>query len=134
MPVLIVTLLLVGSLAVLAYPLFVRHGRALDEPADELTLQLRRARDRVYDEIRTLQQEYFLESVSEEDYRAQLQAARLRAAQLLREQQQVQQTVETIDQAVEEEMRRAAGEAPVPEGHKPVGRPPSSRPLRRDPP
>ena len=119
MTVLIVTLLLVGSLAVLAYPLFVRHGRALDEPADELTLQLRRARARVYDESRTLQQEYFLESVSEEDYRAQLQAARLRAAQLLREQQQVQQTVETIDQAVEEEMRRAAGEAPAPEGHKP---------------
>ena len=120
MTVLVVTLLLVGSLAVLAYPLFMqRRGALLDEPAAELTLQLRRARDRVYDEIRTLQQEYFLESVSEEDYRAQLQAARLRAAQFLREQQQVQQTVETIDRAVEEEMRRAAGEVPAPEGHKP---------------
>lgn len=120
MTVLIVTLLLVGSLAVLAYPLFVQRRRGLvDEPAEELALGLRRARDRVYEEIRVLQQEYFLKSLSQKDYQGQLYAARLRAAALLAEAQQVQQTVETIDRTVEEEMRRAADEVPGRQRHKP---------------
>ncbi len=109
MTVLVVTLLVAASVAVLAYPLLVRRSPSTDEQAEELALGLRKARDRVYEEIRALQQEHFLESVSQEEYAEQLQAARLRAAELLAQQQQVQQTLASIDEAVEEQMRLAAG-------------------------
>ena len=107
MTVLVVTLLVAASVAVLAYPLLVRRPADPDEQAEELALGLRKARDRVYEEIRVLQQEYFLESVSPAEYAEQLQAARLRAAELLAEQQQVQHTLASIDEAVEEQMRLA---------------------------
>ncbi len=107
MTVLVVTLLVAASVAVLAYPLFVRRSADPDEQAEELALGLRRARDRVYEEIRVLQQEYFLESVSQAEYAEQLQAARLRAAELLAQQSEVQQTLASIDEDVEQQMRLA---------------------------
>ena len=114
MTVLVVTLLVAASVAVLAYPLLIRRSADPDEQAEELSLGLRKARDRVYEEIRVLQQEYFLETVSQEEYTEQLQAARLRAAELLAEQQHVQHTLRSIDEAVEEQMRLAGsgGRAP----------------------
>ena len=114
MTVLVVTLLVAASVAVLAYPLLIRRSADPDEQAEELSLGLRKARDRVYEEIRVLQQEYFLETVSQEEYTEQLQAARLRAAELLAEQQHVHHTLRSIDEAVEEQMRLAGsgGRAP----------------------
>ena len=114
MTVLVVTLLVAASVAVLAYPLLVRRPPGPDEQAEELALGLRKARDRVYEEIRALQQEHFLESVSQAEYEEQLQAARLRAAELLAQQQQVQQTLASIDEAVEEQMRLAGSGARAP--------------------
>ncbi len=114
MTVLVVTLLVAASVAVLAYPLLVRRSRSPDEQAEELALGLRKARDRVYEEIRVLQQEHFLQSVSQSEYEEQLQAARLRAADLLAQQQQVQQTLEAIDETVEEQMRLAGSGGRVP--------------------
>ena len=107
MTVIVVTLLVAASVAVLAYPLLVRRSANPDEQAEELSLGLRKARDRVYEEIRVLQQEYFLQTISQEAYAEQLQAARLRAAELLAQQQQVQETLRSIDEDVEEQMRRA---------------------------
>lgn len=114
MTILIVTLLLVVTVAVLAYPFMVRRARApgFDDPAGELAGHLRRSRDRVYEEIRALQQEYFLDTMTEAEYRSRLAAARLQAAGLLRQQQQVQQTIADIDATVDEEMRLASGESP----------------------
>ena len=109
MTVLVVTLLVVASLAVLAYPLLVRRSPSTDEQSEELASGLRKARDRVYEEIRALQQERFLETVSQAEYEEQLQAARLRAAELLAQQEQVQLTLLSIDEAVDEQMRLAAG-------------------------
>ncbi len=109
MTVLVVTLLVAASLAVLAYPLLVRRSPSSGEQAEELASGLRKARDRVYEEIRALQQERFLETVSQAEYEEQLQAARLRAADLLAQQDQVQQTLVSIDEAVDEQMRVAAG-------------------------
>ena len=107
MTVIVVTLLVAASVAVLAYPLLVRRSADPDEQAEELSLGLRKARDRVYEEIRVLQQEYFLQTISQEEYTEQLQAARLRAAGLLAQQQQVQETVRSIGEDVEEQMRLA---------------------------
>ena len=109
MTVLVVTVLVVASLAVVAYPLFVRRGEGTEEPAEELARGLRRARDRVYEEIRALQQEYFLKTLSQEEYEEQLGAARVRAAELLADQRHVQETLASIERAVEEQMGEAVG-------------------------
>jgi hypothetical protein len=113
--VFIITVVLIATVAVLAYPFFARPSRhrALDDAAEELAQRLRRSRDRVYEEIRALQQEYFLNNLSEEEYRTQLQAARLHAADLMRQQQQVQEALLSIEEAVDEEMRQAL-EDPAP--------------------
>lgn len=107
MTVLVVTLLVAASVAVLAYPLLVRRSVDPDEQAEELSLGLRKVRDRVYEEIRVLQQEYFLHSISQQEYAEQLQEARLRAADLLAQQHQVQETLASIDEDVEQQMRLA---------------------------
>ena len=114
MTILIVTLLAAISVAVLAYPLLVRRPPSPDEQTEELAGGLRKARDRVYEEIRVLQQEYFLQTVSRPEYEEQLQAARLRAAGLLAQQQAVQQTLASIETAAEEQLReaRSGGRAP----------------------
>ena len=71
MPIFIVTVVLIATLAVLAYPFIVRRTRreGLDDAAVDLAQRLRRARDRVYEEIRALQQEYFLGNVPENESR-----------------------------------------------------------------
>jgi hypothetical protein len=106
MPAFLMTLVLAVTVVVLAYPYLVAPKRsgALDDAAEALGQRLRRSRDRVYEEIRALQQEYFLENLTEDEYRAQLQAARLEAARLMQQQQQVQQTLAEIESLVEEEM------------------------------
>lgn len=111
MAVFVITVLLVTIIAVLAYPFFVRPSRqgALDDAADELAQRLRRSRDRVYEEIRALQQEYFLGNLTEEEYRTQLRGARIQAADLMRQQQHVQDALTSIEASVDEEMRHAIG-------------------------
>jgi Tfp pilus assembly protein FimT len=107
------TFVLAVTLSVLAYPYVFppKRSRSLDDAAEELGQRLRRARDRVYEEIRALQQEYFLNNLSEDEYRAQLEQARHEAARLMREQQQVQQTLSEIEALVEEEMNGASKRA-----------------------
>ncbi len=124
MSILLVTVLLAVSLIVLTYPFIVRRTGRNDvrDPAEELAQQLRRARERVYEEIRALQQEYFLQALTEEEYREQLQAARIEAAGLLRQQQQIQETIASIDARVEADMREASGEDPSSES-RPADRP-----------
>lgn len=107
MTILVITLLVLVTVAVLAYPFWAaRHGGvSFDDPARDLEAGIRRARDRVYEEIRALQQEYFLAHMTEAEYRAQLQAARRRAAELIREQQQVRETAAAIEDRVDAELR-----------------------------
>ncbi|MEX2431548.1 MAG: hypothetical protein WD645_06490 [Dehalococcoidia bacterium] len=109
MTIAIVTILVLVCVAVLVYPFLTQSStRSGPQPGEEMAAQIRRARDRVYEEIRALQQEYFLDNLTEAEYQAQLQAARRRAAALVREQQQVQTTVADVEAAVEEELRLAA--------------------------
>ena len=111
MPVFILTIVLVISLVVLAYPFVVKRGQreGLDDAAEELAQRLRRARDRVYEEIMALQQEYFLGNLSEQEYNDQLREARMEAARLMQQQQQVQHTLAEIDASVEVELRAVEG-------------------------
>ncbi len=107
MTILVLTLLVLVAIVVLVYPFWAaRYGGVLfDDPARDLEAGIRRARDRVYEEIRALQQEYFLGNTTEAEYRAQLQAARRRAAELIREQQQVNETAAAIEDRVDTELR-----------------------------
>ncbi|MDE2837467.1 MAG: hypothetical protein OXL97_08165 [Chloroflexota bacterium] len=107
MTILILTLLLVVTVAVLVYPFWAaRHGGvSLYDPASDLESGIRRARDRVYEEIRALQQEYFLANMTEAEYRAQLQSARQRAAELILQQRQVSETTAAIERRVDAELR-----------------------------
>lgn len=111
MPAFLITIVLVIVVAVLVYPYIVRpkRGGSLDAAAEELGQRLRRSRDRVYEEIRALQQEYFLKNLSEDEYREQLQDARFEAARLMQQQQHVQQTLGDLEAQVEKEMAAAAG-------------------------
>ena len=99
MTIVVLTLLVLVTIAVLVYPFWAaRHGGAtFDDPARDREESIRRARDRVYEEIRALQQEYFLGNMTEPEYRAQLHAARRRAAELIREQQQASEPVAAAD-------------------------------------
>ena len=110
MPIFIVTLVLIATLGVLVYPFVVKRARGddMDDVAIELAQRLRRARDRVYEEIRALQQEFFLDNMPDEEYQRQLQAARVAAAHLMQQQQQIQQTLEEVDEQIELEMQQAA--------------------------
>ena len=113
MTIFIVTIVLVAILLVLAYPFVAqRGGRAMmEDAAEELAQRLRRSRDRVYEEIRALQQEHFLGNITEEEYQQQLKNARLQAAGLMRQQQQVQQKLADVEAAVDEELRQIASAA-----------------------
>ena len=113
MTLIIVTLVVLVSLAVLVYPFVVGQSESerAEDSADDLAQRLRRSRDRVYEEIRALQQEYFLDNMTQEQYREQLGAARLEAARLMQQQRQVQQTLQDIEATVEAEIRNAAGES-----------------------
>ena len=113
MTIVIVTIVVLVSLAVLAYPFIAGRSERdrAEDAASDLAQRLRRSRDRVYEGIRILQQEYFLANLTEEDYRERLREARLEAARLLQQQQQVQQTLGAIGAAVEAELREAAAVA-----------------------
>lgn len=102
------------SLVVLAYPFFLQRNEreGINDAAEKLALRLRRSRDRVYEEIRALQQEYFLKNLTDEEYQVQLQEARHEAASLLKQQQEVQQTLADIDEEIEAQLRKAAGDRP----------------------
>ena len=130
MTILTLTLLLIVTVAVLGYPFWAaRHGGiSFDDPVRDLEDGIRRARDRVYEEIRALQQEYFLGNTTEAEYRAQLQAARRRAAELIREQQQVNETAAAIERRVESEMQELVSVGSADDGPAQGEPPPRSRP------
>ncbi len=112
MVILIITTLLLVSLAVVLYPLLLPRAEASgleSDPAEELAERLRRARDRVYEEMRVLQQEHFLHHLTDAEYQERVRTARVRAALLLRQQQRVRETVAGLDRALEAEINRTLG-------------------------
>lgn len=116
MTIIFILLLAAACAGVAAYPLLARRPAASqgNHLAGELALRLRRGRDRVYEEIRVLQQERFLGNLTDAEYQAQLGAARLRAADLLRQQERVQDTVAETAAAIEQKMSRLTTLEPPP--------------------
>ncbi len=110
MTILLATLLVAATVAIVLYPIWRGRGGAhrLDDPGVGIRDRLRRARDRTYEEIRALQQERFMRDLSDEEYQAQLDELRVRAAELIREQDRVQETLAEMEDAIEEELRRRA--------------------------
>ena len=93
MAILIATVLAAVLLAMVAYPVLVQGGRRAaeaDGPLNEAVEQLRRARDRTYEEIRALQQERFMRDISDQEFQAQLEALRTQAARLIQQQRDAQ--------------------------------------------
>lgn len=109
MTILFATLLVAGALALVLWP-FVSHrvaGARLEGPADDLRRRLRRGRERLYEEIRALQQERFMRDLTDDEYRAQLDELRLRAAEFMREEGTIEQTLSAMDAEIDDAMRRA---------------------------
>jgi crotonobetainyl-CoA:carnitine CoA-transferase CaiB-like acyl-CoA transferase len=111
MYILIITLLIIVSLGFVVYPLVTRRpeSEASEELAQQATQQLRQARERIYEEIRAMQQEYFLAHMPKEEYQARLAEARVQAATLLQQQEQVQETLAQAEAAVEAQIERITG-------------------------
>ena len=99
------------------WPFFTRRATTqMNSPADDLRRSLRRARERIYEEIKVLQQERFMRDLTDEAYQAQLQALRLRAAELMREQESVQDTISAIDAETDQALREATHDDEADEG------------------
>lgn len=112
MSILLGSMLLAACVAIAAWPLARRsEAQAAGEDADALAEGLRRARERVYEEIRALQQERFLGNLSPEQYGAQLQDARARAAHLAAQQAGVQEALAAVEAEAEAALRSAAGDS-----------------------
>ena len=108
MTIFFATLLVAAVLAIVLWPFFApREGTKLNNPADDLRQSLRRGRERVYEEIKVLQQEHFMHDLTDEAYQAQLQELRLRAAGFMREQEGIQDTLSAIDAEVDQALRQA---------------------------
>lgn len=88
------------SLAVAVLP-FLRRKFAPLQGMD-VTLELEKRREAVYQEVRTLHSDYVLGDVPQAEYEERLQAHRLMAAALLRQQERLHE----LDQRLEEEIRR----------------------------
>lgn len=106
MPSIIILLLIIGILGFLIQPFLLTRPRVLgiDDPVSESRDKIRRARDRVYEEIRALQQERFLNHFTEQELQSQLTAARVQAAKLMEQQNQLQQTFAHIESSVDNEL------------------------------
>ena len=87
MPVLIGTLLAILVIAVVLYPFLGRRLRPRPT-ADSRDRSGGGGPESIYEEIKTLQLEYDLGAVEEEEYRKRLHAYRLRAAAALRDREE----------------------------------------------
>lgn len=99
----IITLIIIISLFWLIQPIISKRQESVitDDLIQDASDQLRRSRERIYEEIRVLQQEYFLGHLSEGTYQSQLSKSRFQAAGLLREQEQIKKTLTEVEKDVE---------------------------------
>lgn len=104
---LLATLLVILNLGIVLYPLvYPNFSQRSKEEAEQLvSARLRRARERIYEEMRILQQEYFLNTLPGKEYKTQLANLRRSAAILLREQETLQDTLIQLDANAEQELQ-----------------------------
>jgi hypothetical protein len=100
-------LLAIGALAVVIWPFLRRGGGVPSRSATPLArmAEMRQRRDSIYREMRTLETEVGLGQVDSREYEERRQLYRLRAAELLREEEDLGGWVARLDQTVEEEIQ-----------------------------
>ena len=108
-------------LAAVAFPFFRRRG--VSSQYTDPILELQQRREAIYQEVRTLHNDYTLGDVSQANYEERLQTYRLQAARLLQQQEQLQE----LDQWLEGEVLRfrdvaliSSDSVPCPECGRPV--------------
>ena len=123
MPLAIGVALAVICLIVAAIPFLKRRG--VPTQYTDPILELQGRREAVYQEVRTLHNDYALGDVPQADYEERLESYRLMAARLLQQQTYVQE----MDQRLEDEVKRLRNGAkpsidqlPCPECGRPVAR------------
>ena len=88
MTALFATALIVTCLIMVLWPLFRGRPEETDIAAilTNHEKEITRARERIYQEIRTVQQEWLIKNISEESYRSELSRLRIEAALILKTQ------------------------------------------------
>ena len=107
MTLLVGALLAALALGVVLWPFLRRGGTTAAPNTAKLLAQVQRRREAIYDAISSLQVEYRLGQVNAADYQERFQAYRLQAAAALREQEELEELLVALDQALEEEIRAA---------------------------
>ncbi len=109
MTIAITTLLVMICVLIVGLPFWTRsnYGEKIVDPLEEIEEISRRSRERIYEEIRVLQQEYFLNSISQEEYILQLNSAREKAAALLVSQQEAKRVIDNVYTKIEQSFNDA---------------------------
>ncbi len=107
MTALFATALIVTCLIMVLWPLF--RGRPEETDIEAILTnhekEFTRARERIYQEIRTVQQEWLIKNISEESYRSELSRLRIEAALILK----TQSTTKDKILEIQKEMEAATG-------------------------
>jgi len=103
MPFLAGLLLAIIVLALVLLPFFRKRQ---DQPASvvDTVNQIETRRDELYQEMRTLQQDFDIGNIAREDYESRIRALRLEAALTLREQRELEGEISRLDTALEKEI------------------------------
>tara|TARA_B100001142_G_C13964490_1_gene512440 strand:- start:38 stop:385 length:348 start_codon:yes stop_codon:yes gene_type:complete len=109
MTIAITSLLILISITLVGLPLWSRknHSDKIVDTLEEIEEISRRSRERIYEEIRILQQEYFLKNISPSDYTLQLDTARKKAAELLLRQQEAKTVIDNIYMEIDQKFNNA---------------------------
>ena len=103
MPAFFATILILSCLVLVLEPLFrQKYGAeniqvALENHDNEFI----KSREGIYQEIRTIQQEWFMQNLTEDQYRHELEMLRLKAATILKAQDESRREISNIQSEVD---------------------------------
>ena len=110
MLLLLVCLILFLSISIVLYPIiFSRNSTPYAYGTSGATQALRRQRERIYEEIRILEQEYFLDHLPQSIYLKQREKLREHAAFYLYQESIVVETFENLEGTLNQQLRRSSG-------------------------
>ena len=111
--------LAIVSILVVALPFLSKRRTAReDDPISRFLEDLERKRRQIYLEIRSLQTDHDTGKIPEEEFRTLLQEYRLRAAELLKRQREIEEKRKAIEESIELEVSRIRTN--IKNGHMPV--------------
>jgi hypothetical protein len=112
MAILIISLLIISSLVVVFYPILSLQtsGRQFDETYEHMHAVLGRRHERIYEELKVLEQERFLGHMTEEEYDTQLNRGQNELAELLKQQNQLAVTLNDINSELDAKITAAKQE------------------------